>query len=81
MDGANKTKKPKTKQQYQVDLQKLNINNSHVLLYSAVTLNFFSLKINVEKKNHLKLSQLQLSCLIKMFIQREFPTLRPYKHW
>lgn len=49
MDDANKTKK-KPNQQYQVDLQKLNINNAHALLYSAVTLSFFSLKINVEKK-------------------------------
>lgn len=48
MDDANKTKK--TNQQYQVDLQKLNINNAHALLYSAVTLSFFSLKINVKKK-------------------------------
>lgn len=74
------TNQKKPNQQYQVDLQKLNINNAHALLYSAVTLSFFSLKINV-KKNNLKLCQLQLSCLIKMFIQREFPTLRPYKHW
>lgn len=50
MDDANKPKKNK-KQQYQVDLQKLNINNAHALLYSAVTLSFFSLKINVKKKN------------------------------
>lgn len=49
MDDANKPKKNK-KQQYQVDLQKLNINNAHALLYSAVTLSFFSLKINVKKK-------------------------------
>lgn len=42
--------KKKPNQQYQVDLQKLNINNAHALLYSAVTLSFFSLKINVEKK-------------------------------
>lgn len=44
------TKQKKPNQQYQVDLQKLNINNAHALLYSAVTLSFFSLKINVEKK-------------------------------
>lgn len=44
------TKQKKPNQQYQVDLQKLNINNAHELLYSAVTLSFFSLKINVEKK-------------------------------
>lgn len=43
--------KKNKKQQYQVDLQKLNINNAHALLYSAVTLSFFSLKINVKKKN------------------------------
>lgn len=48
MQTNQKKKKP---QQYQVDLQKLNINNAHALLYSAVTLSFFSLKINVKKKN------------------------------